>query len=244
MTIDPFTTAARAEAQRAYQDTGMPRYDLAVHMAEWARDHIAAQEPTDAEVEKERDQVQVKLAKTTEQLHDALDVEVKLIKERDEALAEVNELWPFRKRAEKAEQERDHFQEVANTFRGKFNEADERAEKAERAVEDMRAEMRACDVHNGIVLPEPRPFTPDDITDEMVERALDAADQYEAVVINKAIIREALTAALTEPPARPEGAEEIEALVDTWKLHAEPRPTLPDFLAEHGVRVVTEEDHR
>lgn len=46
-TTDPFTEAARAEAQRAYQDTGMPRYDLAVHMAEWARSYLAAQEPTE-----------------------------------------------------------------------------------------------------------------------------------------------------------------------------------------------------
>ena len=34
------------------------------------------------------------------------------------------------------------------------------------------------------------------VTDEMVGRALDAADRHEAVVINTAIIREALTAAL------------------------------------------------
>lgn len=49
MTTDPFTKAAEAEAMRAYRDTGMPRYVLAVHMAEWARTHLAAQEPTDAE---------------------------------------------------------------------------------------------------------------------------------------------------------------------------------------------------
>jgi len=51
MTPDDYTTAARAEAQRAYQDTGMPRYDLAVHMAEWARVYLTQQEPTDAEVD-------------------------------------------------------------------------------------------------------------------------------------------------------------------------------------------------
>lgn len=49
-TTDPFIKAAEAEAMRAYRDTGMPRYILAVHMAEWARAHLAAQEPTDAEV--------------------------------------------------------------------------------------------------------------------------------------------------------------------------------------------------
>ena len=51
MTNDNFTEAAKAEAMRAYRDTGMPRYILGVHMAEWARTHLAAQEPTDDEVE-------------------------------------------------------------------------------------------------------------------------------------------------------------------------------------------------
>lgn len=48
MSNDKFAKAAEAEAMRAYRDTGMPRYVLAVHMAEWARTHLAAQE-TDAE---------------------------------------------------------------------------------------------------------------------------------------------------------------------------------------------------
>ena len=56
---------------------------------------------------------------------------------------------------------------------------------------------------------ESRPLTPDAITDEMVERAL---------VVNTDLrpetVRRMLTAALTEPPARPEGAEDIEALVE------------------------------
>ena len=55
----------------------------------------------------------------------------------------------------------------------------------------------------------PRPLTPDAVTDEMVERAL---------VVNADLrpetVRRMLTAALTEPPARPEGAEDIEALVE------------------------------
>ena len=55
---------------------------------------------------------------------------------------------------------------------------------------------------------ESRPLTPDAITDEMVERAL---------VVNADLrpetVRRMLTAALTEPPARPEGAEDIERLI-------------------------------
>lgn len=65
MTTDAFTTAARAEAERRNppidrypDDFTYPRAVLREHKrgefeaaAEWARDHLAAQEPTDAEVE-------------------------------------------------------------------------------------------------------------------------------------------------------------------------------------------------
>lgn len=54
MTADPFTEAARTEA--AYRDmdpgpTGENNRAWFVAGAEWARTHLAAQEPTDAEVE-------------------------------------------------------------------------------------------------------------------------------------------------------------------------------------------------
>lgn len=49
--MDAFETAARAEAERAWFE-GPPTLDtiadLGAHMAEWARTHLAAQEPTDA----------------------------------------------------------------------------------------------------------------------------------------------------------------------------------------------------
>ena len=62
----------------------------------------------------------------------------------------------------------------------------------------------------------PRPLTPDAITDEMVERAL---------VVNADLrpetVRRMLTAALTEPPARPEGAERWEDfLIDSLDYQA------------------------
>ena len=55
MTTDNFTEAARAEAERYFADPGIDPLTLSVvdhamHMAEWARDHLAAQEPTDGEV--------------------------------------------------------------------------------------------------------------------------------------------------------------------------------------------------
>ena len=67
---------------------------------------------------------------------------------------------------------------------------------------------------------EPRPLTPDAITDEMVERARNVQSFEGRLSPTPRLVREMLTAALTEPPARPEGAEGIEAAFDTWE-HAE-----------------------
>ena len=61
---------------------------------------------------------------------------------------------------------------------------------------------------------ESRPLTPDAITDEMVQRLRDEERALGlASVSSEETARLLLTAALTEPPARPEGAEEIEALI-------------------------------
>ena len=61
---------------------------------------------------------------------------------------------------------------------------------------------------------ESRPLTPDDITDEMVERGQDAYWGNERTVEGR--VRAILTAALTEPPARPEGAEKVEAVLHQY----------------------------
>ena len=60
---------------------------------------------------------------------------------------------------------------------------------------------------------ESRPLTPDAITDEMVERGRSAywGPTYGGSVVPR--VRAILAAALTEPPARPEGAEDIERLI-------------------------------
>ena len=60
----------------------------------------------------------------------------------------------------------------------------------------------------------PRPLTPDAITDEMVKRARVAWLGANINLTPDGFVREILTAALTEPPKRPEGAEDIEALVE------------------------------
>ena len=120
---------------------------------------------------------------------------------------------------EKAEQERD--------------EANERAEKHRRAVVDhstnARCWMQTSEEWQATAeewekraraAEKPRPLTPDAITDEMIERGRSA---YWGPTFGGSVnerVRAILAAALTEPPARPEGADDIEAAFDTWE-HAE-----------------------
>ena len=114
-------------------------------------------------------------------------------------------------RATKAEQERDAWKSTA--------------QETATSIEALRAEY-------------PRPLAFDDITDEMVERARkvwEAAHGCEDIGVT---LRRALTAALTEPPARPEGAEEIEADIrELVASHPEdPYGELADHLAAVGYR--------
>ena len=74
---------------------------------------------------------------------------------------------------------------------------------------------------------ESRPLTPDDITDEMVERASHCLAMQQMpttysldpdVTADKFYddARDVLHAALTEPPTRPEGAEKVEAVLHQY----------------------------
>src|SRR5690625_5218184 len=88
---------------------------------------------------------------------------------------------------------------------------------------------------------QPRALTAEDITAGMIGRALDTLDDggnpYFASV---AEARQILTYVLTEPQ-RPEGAEEIEAILAVSPLGAEPvRRERAKHLAERGVRVTAE----
>ena len=131
------------------------------------------------------------------------------------------EIAALRKRAEKAEQERD---EVRDAWEG--------------AVESVK---EANSLINSLRAAESRPFTPDDITDEMVERAREEffGGDVGGPVSGPSSARRwraALTAALTEPP-RPEGAEEIEAYMrELVTSHPEDHyGELADHLASRGV---------
>ena len=85
---------------------------------------------------------------------------------------------------------------------------------------------------------ESRPLTPDAITDEMVKRA------QSTYPLGAKHVREMLTAALTEPPARPEWADLGEALDRIWPhgIDGISREDIARRLhTEAGVRVVGED---
>src|SRR5699024_9965228 len=93
---------------------------------------------------------------------------------------------------------------------------------------------------------EPRPLTPDAITDEMVKRAKLAAGRHGWFRRFDAPGDEwmhVIAAALIEPPARPEGAEDIARLLteDLGDFRPPVEPdAIADLLASRGVRVFTE----
>ena len=90
---------------------------------------------------------------------------------------------------------------------------------------------------------QPHPLTPDDITDEMVERAHDYWGHNS--IISRDGMRGLLTAALTEPPARPEGAEELARLIADADVGEWDCGDLADALLTTGrVRVIPKEDPR
>ena len=91
----------------------------------------------------------------------------------------------------------------------------------------------------------PRLLTPDAITDEMIERGAEKFRSLPTAMAATDRVRCILTAALTEPPARPEGAEEIEALLaGSWPIDREGLSAAADDLAMNGVRVVSEDGAR
>ena len=118
---------------------------------------------------------------------------------------------------EKAEQERDEWEKIARTAERDADEAEEN----------------------------PRPLTADDITDEMIDRARNAPTFDGRLSPTPRLVREMLTAALTEPPARPEWADLGEALDRLWP-HGTDGIAREDIArrlhTEAGVRVVGEDE--
>ena len=101
------------------------------------------------------------------------------------------------------------------------------ARETQRALEEIARERDEARAR--AVAAESRALTPDAITDEMAERAREEffGGDVGGSVSGPASTRRwraALTAALTEPPARPEGAEEWE----DWLIEALPHESMPD----------------
>lgn len=141
------------------------------------------------------------------------------VHERDETVARLEA------RLVKAEQDRNRWRELAEM-----------------------AECHDC-IRDAAVIEKTRALTADDITDEMVQRASEVIEVFApSERWPGSAARWVLEAALTEPQ-RPEGAENIEALLEGMPadliggpLTAHEARTLADHLAEHGVRVTTEEE--
>ncbi|WP_193104650.1 hypothetical protein [Brachybacterium sp. FME24] len=96
-----------------------------------------------------------------------------------------------------------------------------------RVVKDKNRQISELQASNGALQralqerPEaqenPRPLTADDIPvrefEAMADRALARWDRAKTVWAPRDAMREAMRAALTPPPSRPEGAEELQALI-------------------------------
>ena len=127
-------------------------------------------------------------------------------------------------------------------------------DEARRERDSWRAQVPLADWEKDLIqaTETPRRLTPDAITDEMVERAAHCMAMREMPVTYSGaptetadqfydLAREVLHAALTEPPARPEGAEELDPIVDEfltsyWRGDIDGADAT-DWLAKRGVRV-------
>src|SRR5699024_8467405 len=153
-----------------------------------------------------------------------------MARERDEARAEAHN---WRASAEELEKQRDAASEVVKPLRA----ADPRPLDSEVTDEEwLDARYEAALDHVGgdkaahldpmtIFMigakwdrqyAESRPLTADDITDEMVRRGAQVATPAGVRYLRPHEVREILTAALTEPPTRPEGAEKVEAVLHQY----------------------------
>ena len=102
-----------------------------------------------------------------------------------------------------------HEKHAPTYWKGVVRDYKDALEEAEHERDDARREVLALRAE------QPRPLTPDDITDEMVERGRSAywGPAYGGSVEERVLA--ILTAALTEP-TRPEGAEKVEAVLHQY----------------------------
>lgn len=183
---------------------------------------------------------------TTEQAYHVAAAEVTRLRESAETM---------RRDVRTAEDGEQAAHDAAAASARRMHELAARAEGAERSVADILPELarlRAAAIDTADAL------DPADLhyAHPVIDRAVSAytatrnAQGHTGAVtvqLRRAMV-DAVTATLTEPPARPEGAEAVEALIAeyhaggvlalTGKLNGAP---LADFLAERGVRVTRAE---
>lgn len=88
-----------------------------------------------------------------------------------------------------------------------------------KTADAVKAKMQAKGVlDDAVYAHESHPLTPDAITDAMVERFRDHMWDVHDINIDEGDAVEALRAALTEPPPRPEGVEGVEEILGSWNL--------------------------
>ena len=181
--------------------------------------------------------------------HDSMDAAVRRANKAERALASAEfDAATHRAARDAAEEERDEA----------VQERDELRQTRRRLLGKVdQLEVKLRDSGGGGQAPA---LTPDAITDEMVERGArqyieeDYASWVRSPALAKSNARESvrgiLEAALTEPEPRPDGAEEIEAVLrDEWTFSDEDGgedafADLAERLASRGVRVTTEEEAR
>ena len=120
------------------------------------------------------------------------------------------------------------------------------AEEPNAEVRELRSAL-AREIARGNALQDaldaaaPRPLAPDAITDEMVDRAMDVYIHAEGAP--RDAWRAGLTAALTEPPARPEWADLEDVLDAGWPegINGAKNGYIARTLHEGGVRVAPED---
>lgn len=175
---------------------------------------------------------------TAEQAYHAAAAEVTRLRESAETM---------RRDVRTAEDGEQAAHDAAAASARRMNELAARADGAERSVADILPELarlRAAAIDRA-----DHPLAADNLTDEAIRRArvawLESA-QNEGIP-SAPTIRAMFAAALTPPPSRPEGAEELGRIMSELAGHAlsaEAVTEYADRLAERGVRVITEEEER
>lgn len=160
-----------------------------------------------------------------------------------------HDLALMERRAEKAEEVADlrrseivRLSQDRNDWEGNALDAEDRAEKAEQERDEARKHLHDAEARiDELRAEQPRPLTPDDITELVKKTETRLGDAIRALFPDTAMSTYRIASAVVEAltvPTRPEGAEELERLIETSPWHlAGSCSAEADWLASRGVRV-------